>query len=661
LEGLFLGSGRVKRQKDSPLNPAADGMGGFLRSAWQQGWLFSLLLVGATFLAYQPIWHAGFIWDDDAFLVDNPLIKQAGGLFRFWFTTAAPDYFPLTSTTLWLEWRLWGNQPLGYHLVNVLLHALSAVLLWRVLARLKIPGARLAAVVFALHPVNVESVAWITERKNTLAMFFYALTLLWHLKSEDTGQRRWYGLAVGAFVLALLSKTAVAPLPLVLLGLAWWRRGRVERADVVRSLPFFGVAVLLGLITIWFQYHRAIGTEVVRADSFGSRVAGAGWAVWFYLGKALLPLDLMFVYPRWRVDGTNVLSYVPGLLVLGGLAVCWRYRRRWGRGPLFSLGYFVVLLLPVLGFLNIYFMRYSLVADHWQYFSILGPITLAGGGITTALGKWRSEKPLLGLVLCGALVLVLGGLTWRQSGMYRDKETLWRKTIDRNPNCALAYNNFGTLLFSNGQADEAIPYFQKALGIQPDYAMARLNLGDALLHKGQVSEAIACFQKVLEIQPPEAAPRAMAYNNLGWIFLQRGQVDEAVAHFQQAVESLPNDARSHSNLGWSLLQKEQMGEAIAHLQKALELQPDFAEAHNSLGIALIQKGQTDEAMLHFQKALAVQPGYAQAHGNLGWLLLRTGRLDEAIAHLQAALKIQPDNATIRSNLASALLKKGQTQ
>jgi tetratricopeptide (TPR) repeat protein len=745
-----------------------------------------VLLVAATVVAYLPVWRAGFIWDDDTFLLNNPLIRQPDGLFRLWFTTAAPDYFPLTSTTLWLEWRLWGANPLGYHLVNVLLHALSAVAIWRVLASLRIPGAALAAAIFAVHPVNVESVAWITERKNTLSMFFYLVSLLLYLRFDNQTSQPGstlntqhapgpfpsfilhpppsllYALSLLAFALALLSKTAVVPLPLLLLGLAWWQRGRLALRDLWRSVPFFALAAATGLATLWFQYHRAIGASMVdvRNDSFWARLAGAGWAVWFYLYKALLPFNLGFVYPRWRIDASQALSYVPGVLVVAGFLVFWRYRRRWGKAMLFGLGYFVLMLLPVLGFLNIYFMRYSLVADHWQYFAIIGPIALAAAGIATALGKVQSlmskvqspkipspraspvrkgrggnsdrlpatrhswgEGGLLEAACCGALVLGLGVLAWRQAMMYRDLETLWVTTLARNPAAGLAHNNLGSLLLQKGRVDEAIDQFQQALDlqpnaadvhsnlggallqqgrveeaiaqlqqalqIQPDSTQAHINLGNALLRKGRVNEAIAQFQRVIELQPGLASAHynlggallqagrvdkavarlqralelqpdlADARMNLGNALLGKGQLNEAIAQFQKAVELQPRLAAAHHNLANALFQEGQVDEALAHFQKALEIQPDFAAAHNGLGNALFRKGQVAEAIAHFRRATSIQPGFAEAQFNLANALLQTKQVDEAIAHFQKALALQPDQAGAHNNLANALLSKGQ--
>jgi protein O-mannosyl-transferase len=618
----------MKWQNQRPANEQAES------PALSHAWLPALFLVAVTVIAYQPVWHAGFIWDDDAFVTDNPVFKKANCLYRLWFTASTPDYYPVTSSMLWLEWRLWANNPLGYHLVNVLLHACSAVLLWRVLQRLNIPGALLAAALFALHPVNVESVAWITERKNTLAMFFYAGALLSWLKFEDSGGRRWYGLALAGFALALLSKTAVAPLPVVLLGLAWWRRGRVGWKDVRQVVPFFVIAAALGLVTVWFQYHQAIGPEVVRTDGFWSRLAGAGWAVWFYLYKAVLPLKLAFVYPRWQIDARNIVSCIPLVLLAAAFVLCWRYRRGWGRALFFGLAYFVVMLLPILGFLNIYYMRFSLVADYWQYFAIIGPITLAAAII---------RKP----VVAAVLLLALGALTWKQCGMYASVETLWQTTLRRNPDCWLAHNNLGAVLQQKGKVDEAIAQYREALQIKPDYAEARLSLGTALLQKGRVDEAIIQCQKALQIRPDLED----ACLDLGNAFLQKGSVDEAITEYQNALQINRGDAHARYNLGTALRQKGRVNEAIAQYQEALQIKPDYAEACNNLGTALRQQGRVDEAITQFQRALQIKPGLEEARNNLASAFLQKGSVAEAIAQYQLALQINPADATVQNNLA----------
>jgi hypothetical protein len=294
------------------------------------------MIILVTLVIYIPAMRAGFVWDDDRFLTENPLIRADDGLYRFWFTTEPPDYFPLVSTSLWLEWRLWENNATGYHVMNVVLHAVSSVLIWLVLRRLKIPGAWLAALVFAVHPVNVESVAWITERKNTQPMVFYLLTILLYLKFASDGRRRWYFLALCSFLLALLSKTSVVMLPFVLLGCAWWQRSSIVRKDVVRAIPFFALSGVLGLVTVWFQYD--IGGDIVRTDGFFSRLAGAGWAVWFYLYKTIIPYKLCFVYPRWEIDPSSIASYLPAIILLGCFLVLWWYRMGWGEHFCLDLG-----------------------------------------------------------------------------------------------------------------------------------------------------------------------------------------------------------------------------------------------------------------------------------------------------------------------------------
>jgi len=653
-----------------PERPLAERMAGLLRAVPRQTWLIALLLMSGTIIAYLPVWHAGLIWDDRSFVVDNPLIRAADGWYRFWFTTQPEDYYPVTSTMLWAEWRVWGTDPVGYHVVNVLLHAFSAVVLWRVLERLNVPGSWLAAALFALHPVNVESVAWITQRKNTLAMFFYLLSLLWYLRFDlarhssalSAGrangpgpgtiglQSRWYWLSLAAFVLALLSKTAVAPMPLLLLGLAWWRRNRVERRDLWHSLPFWAVAVAVGLISLWFQSHRAIGSDIVRTDSFWARLAGAGWAVWFYLYKAALPFGLSPIYPRWEIDGGQLWSYVPGLLLLGGFLACWRYRRSWGQGALVSLGYFVVMLLPVLGFLDIGFMWVSLLADHWQYFAIIGPISLAAAALTTSSRLPKTRQLFPAVAMLGVLLVVLGVLTWRQCKIYFDPGTFWQATLTANPGSWSAENGLGNVFFEQGQLDEAIAHFQKAVELKPDFSTAHYNLAGCLRKKGRVDEAMAHFQKAVEIQPNYSS----AHFYLGEILREKGRGNEAIPHFKRAVEIHPDFAEAHKSLGFLLLGKGQVDEALVHLRKVLEIRPNDAADHNNLASVLWQEGQVREAIAHYQRALEIRPDYALAHHSLGGLLEQEGQVREAIAHYQRAIEIDPGFAAAWASLAWAL-------
>jgi len=614
----------------SPVEVAARASPTFAKRTW---WPALILLVG-TVLAYLPAWHAGLIWDDRSFIMDNPLIRRADGLWRFWFSTKPVDYYPVTSTLWWIEWRLWSGNPLGYHVVNVLLHALDAVLLWRLLARLKFPGSWLAAAIFAVHPVNVESVAWIAERKNVLAMLFYLASLSCFVRARSSAVSagasssasvwpssvvsswRWYGLGLVAFFLALLSKTAVAPMPFVLLGLVWWQRGRVKRADVLYVLPLVAMAAAIGSISFWFQSHRAIGADIVRTDGFWARLAGAGWAIWFYAYKAMFPFRLQSIYPRWQIDAGAWWSYVPALLVAGVFAACWRGRQTLGRGPLLGFVYFVVMLSPVLGFLNIGFMKLSLVADHWQYFAIIGPIALFAGAIAKT---YRRLGTYLRHALAAVVSVMLVGLavsTWRQTELYRDSGTYWRAVLATDADSWGAHNNLGAFLVEQGQSDEALAHFRRAVEIRPGYAKAQYNLGAALREKGQVDDAIVHLQIAVDIQPDYVE----AHNSLARALGQKREWDGAMEHLERSLVIDPDQAEAHNNLANVLWQKGRLRQAAAEYEKALALHPDYAAAHFNLGDVLRAAGETREAIAHYRSALAIRPDFAPALNSLAWVL-----------------------------------------
>jgi tetratricopeptide (TPR) repeat protein len=591
----------------------------YLCALWERGWVKGLLLVVAVIFAYQPAWHAGFIWDDDAYVTQNKLLTAPDGLKRIWFSLDSPSqYFPLTYTAFRVERAFWGLNPVGYHWVNILLHAANALLVWRLLKRLGVPGSWLAAGIFALHPVQVESVAWITERKNVLSLFFYLLALLcWVEFVAERPRRLWrfYLLALIFHALALFGKTTACTLPAALFLVLWLQRQPIKWFRLAQIIPFLVLGVGMGLLTMWWERH--MGTE---GKFFGlglpERLLIATHAVWFYLGKLVWPVNLTFSYPRWTINAADPLAYGWLLAGLGLGVVIYLARRFTGRGVEVAALFYVATLIPLLGFIMLYTFNFSFVADHYQYVASIGPIALAVGGIATALGFWGKGKRFLKPALYVALLLTLGVLTWRQCGMYADVETLWRATLARNPNCWMAHHNLGYALAQKGQWDEAIEQYQKDLAIRPQHAMAHDNLGIALAQKGRTDEAIAHFQKALEIQPDYAE----AHDNLGNVLLKKDRVDEAITQYQMALQIKPDNAKAHNNLGNALLKKGRVDEAITRYQTALQIQPDYAEAHANLGNALCQKGRMNEAITHYQKALQIKPDSPQVLNNLAWLL-----------------------------------------
>jgi protein O-mannosyl-transferase len=579
----------------------------------KRDWFFCLILAIVTMLAYQPAWHGQLLWDDDN-TTTPPELRSLDGLRRIWFQPrATAQYYPLLFSSYWLQQRLWGDSPTGYHLVNLLLHIGCVVLVLKILRFLRVPGAELAAIIFALHPVNVETVAWISERKNTLSGLFGLAATLCYLKFDETRSRRSYALAIGLFVLGLLSKTAIVTLPLAWLVIFWWKRAAISwRHDVVPSIPFFFLSVAAGLVTRWFE-NTGIGYKARILDlSLLDRCLIAGRAFWFQLSKLLWPSNLTFVYPRWDINAGVWWQYLFPVGVLGLLVILWSLRR-WSRAPLAGVLIYILLLLPSLGFLNIYFFVYSFVADHWQYLACLGIITPCASGIVLLAGRTESwqgwQEPGLTLVLGGVLFV----LTWQQSRMYTDIETLYRTTIARNPACWMAQVNLGNILYKANRIPQAMELFNQAMRIKP--AVAHYSIGNAFMQKSRTSQAIGEYEQALEIDPEYAE----AHNNLGSALLLTGRTSEAIIEYEHALRINPGNAATHNNLGNALIQTGRASEAIAHYKEALRITPNSADAHNNLAAALTQIGRISEAIEEIKAALRINPGDADARNNLAKL------------------------------------------
>ena len=581
-------------------------------------WLAAAALVAAVFLAYQPAWHGGLLWDDAAHLTREDL-RSWGGLWRIWFEPGATQqYYPLVHSAFWVQHRLWGDDPTGYHFVNLALHGTAAVLVWLVFRRLRIPGGLLAAAIFALHPVQVESVAWITELKNTLSAVLYLGAALAWLRFEEKREPGAWVLSLALFQLALCSKTVTATLPAALLLLHWWRFGRPSwRRDVVPLLPFFALGAAAGIITLWVERHL-VGAEGAAFDrTIVERGLIAGRAAWFYLGKLVWPADLVFIYPRWRVSQAALWQYLYPAAGLAALAVLWAARTRWP-GPLTGALFFLGTLFPALGFFDVYPFLFSFVADHFQYLASLGIIAIAASGMTCALDRSSPRLRRAGQAVCLAGLATLAVLTFRQSRLYADRETLYRATILRNPECWMAWNNLAGSLIARGAAAEALPLAQRALALRPDYPEAHNNVALALASLGRAGEAIPHYRRAVQLDPGSAE----AYNNLGFVLAARGQIDDAIVQYRKALESGPEHAGVHSNLAMALLARGDVPAAAAHLRRAVELQPDFVDARNNLGILLARAGRLDDAIEQFRLALDAAPGSADVRKNLELALAR---------------------------------------
>lgn len=667
----------------------------FPKNSWLAG---AVLLVVMCCVVYFPFLQGSFIWDDHDYLTNNPNLTDLDGLKRLWFDLrASPQYYPLVDTSFWIEYQFWGLNPVGYHVDNVILQCINALLLWRVLSYLGVKGSWLAAAIFAIHPVQIESVAWIVERKNLLSGFFYFLSLYFFLRfynpdkpfsfnDTQNEKRSWmiYGVSLFFFVCALLSKTSTCTLPAVILLIYWWKQSSIGKKVFLMMIPFFTVSVGFALITIYLETSSVGATGLSWSFSFWDRFLIAGRVLWFYTGKLFWPDPIIFIYPRWVIDDSIWWQYVYPLAFLFLILVLWNLRKIVSRGPLTALLFFAGSLFPVLGFFNVYFMRFSFVANHFLYLAGIGIIVIFASSVDKFIGDKRYQKAFI-----AGILIILGGATWSHGPAYKNDFSLWNDTIRKNPDAFMAHTNLGNILYEENKIEEAIPHYKTAIRLKPDDGLAYNNLGSALQAENKAEEAISNFKMAVKLIPGFADAHhnlaksllaqgklqgsifhykttirlkpdlSEAHLSLGRILYTEQKTEGAIFHFKRAIELKPDDSLGYIYLGSALYVAQKAEEAIFNFKKAIELKPDLAEAHFNLAKVLMEKKQLNKAESFYREAIRFKEGYFDAYYNLGRVLVQLGKHEEAVTQYMQALKFKPDFPEAHNHLGYVLseLKK----
>ena len=602
-------------------------------------------ILALTLVSYWPALSAGFIWDDDDYVTENPLLRDADGLRRIWTTTETPQYYPLVFTTFWLEYHLWGLSPLGYHLVNVALHAINAFLIGLVLRGLGVRGAWWVALLFAVHPVHVESVAWVTERKNVLSALFYLVAFLSYLDFERRGKKISYALALLSFVCAMLAKTVTASLPVALVLALLWRNGRIGARDLRRLAPFFAIAVGLALITVQLEEGMVGAVSADFVFSWWQRVVIACRALLFYPLKILFPYPLIFNYPRWDLDagGLSLIWPVVAVLIVG--AMLFALWRKGNRGTVLPALYYAATIFPALGFLNVYPFRYSFVADHFQYLASIGVLILLVQAVIVLDRQIVSRLPLPAgrpaSAIGAAGLLVLALLTWSQSLAYRDLPTLWRDTIAKNPGSWLAHNNLGLIYLENDRYEQALEHLDRAVASKPGSAESYTARGLARAGLGLRDEALEDLDRAIELDP--SYPQARL--NRGNLRLDTGRFDGAVEDLTRFMENNPDYLPARRSLARARLLAGHHDQAIADFTEFIDSSPDYA-AYLNRGVAYVNVGDFKSAVEDFTRALQLEPGSVEAYSNRGFALVRSARVRLALADFDRAIAIDPGQAKL---------------
>ena len=619
-----------------------------------------LLAVGTVF--GQTIRHGFVNYDDGPYVVENPQVTRglsADGIAWAFTHSHASNWHPLTWISHMLDCRLYGLEPGGHHLTNVLLHAATAILLFLVLLEMtgEVWPSALTAAVFAVHPLRAESVAWVAERKDVLSGLLFVATLAAYAGYV----RRPFSLArylavVVLYVLGLMAKPMLVTLPLVLLLLDGWPLGRLHGATtangtwkrvILEKLPLLVVAAGSSIVTLLVQHEALVPSEQV---ALSWRIANAMVSYATYLTQFVCPAGLAVMVPHpantlpaWKIAGALV-----GLAAISAGVVTARRKYPW---LLLGWLWYLVMLIPVIGLVQV---GKQAMADRYTYLPQIGlAIILAWAG--GAVCRWRPDRRWACGAISALLVAVLMASAWRQTSYWQDSETLWTHTLSCTSSNPVAHNNLGAALNRQGRTDEAIAQYRQALEIRPDHVEAHNNLGNALAGRGRLDEAIAQYQKTLEINPEHVE----AHNNLGVALAGRGRLDEAIAQYQKALEINPEHVEAHNNLGVALADRGRVAEAITEYQSALKIDPAHAGAHNNLGLALAAQGRTDDAVAQYRKALELKPDYAEARNNLGVVLRKRGELDEAMAEYRKALELKPGYTEAHNNLGNALAGRGR--
>jgi len=572
------------------------------------GWLFLLrvaIILAAGWWVFSPVLHGEWLWDDTWLITENALMRDPDAFWKIWFHPAnnLVDYFPITVSVEWVEWQLWKTDTFGYHLINLILHLISSLLVWHLLSKFKLRLAWLGGLLFAIHPVTVESVAWISEVKNTLSLPPMLLAMCFYVDYEAHKNGRDYWLALGLFLIAMLGKTSMVMFPLVILLYAWWKRGRIGWNDFKASLPFFAISLGLGLVTIWFLHQHSFGEHKIVIGGFLAHAALAGLSTAFYFTNCIWPVGLAPMYPRWVIDPPSLLQFLPWPIFGAMIGWFWMNRASWGRHALLGLGFFLINLVPFMGLTIGSYMEFTWVMDHLLYLPLIGLIGVAVAGLEQATGK-LSGFVRLSAGVGGTIVMVLLAMeSHGYAAKFDKKETLYTYTIQRTPGAVPAHLNLGYYFFQTGRIEESIKEFQEVLKIAPENEVAHNDLGNAFDQMGRSSEALEQYKLALRSN----SSNAVAYYNIGNGLLRTGQALEAIEQYQQALRVDPNYADALGNLGVAFFQLHRLPEAIEQYEKVVKVRPSDAENRSNLGVALMQEGRMAEAVGQFEQALQINP------------------------------------------------------